>query len=69
MGELWQQGWLPAILPGLDKPCTVDYMALSNAELLHTLDEMVQDFCARWTIHGYVNFVVISASRFADFYN
>ena len=69
MGELWQQEWLPAILPGLDKARTVDYTGLSNAELLHTLDEMVQDFRARWTIHGYVNFVVISASRFADFYN
>ena len=42
---------------------------LSNAELLHTLDEMLRDFRERWTIHGYVNFVVISASWFADFYN
>jgi pyruvate,water dikinase len=69
MGELWEQEWLPAILPGLDKARTVDYAALSHAELLHTLDEMVQDFRARWTIHGYVNFVVIAASWFADFYN
>ena len=37
--------------------------------LLHTLDEMLQDFRERWTIHGYINFVVISASWFADFYN
>jgi pyruvate,water dikinase len=69
MGELWEQEWLPAILPGLDKARSIDYAALSNAELLHTLDEMIQDFRARWTIHGYVNFVVISASWFADFYN
>jgi pyruvate,water dikinase len=69
MGELWEQEWLPAILPGLDKARSVDYAALSNAELLHTLDEMIQDFRARWTIHGYVNFVVIAASWFADFYN
>jgi pyruvate,water dikinase len=69
MGELWEQEWLPAILPGLDKARTVDYAALSNAELLHILDEMIQDFRARWTVHGYVNFVVISASWFADFYN
>jgi pyruvate,water dikinase len=69
MGALWEQEWLPGILPGLEKGRTMDYTALSHAELLHTLDEMVQDFRARWTIHGYVNFVVISASRFADFYN
>jgi pyruvate,water dikinase len=30
---------------------------------------MRQEFLARWNIHGYVNFVVISASWFADFYN
>jgi pyruvate,water dikinase len=69
MGDLWTQEWLPAILPGLEKGRTTDYTALSNEALLHTLDEMVQDFRARWTIHGYVNFVVISASWFADFYN
>ena len=69
MGDLWMQEWLPAILPGLEKGRTADYTALSNAELLHRLDEMLRDFRARWTIHGYVNFVVISASWFADFYN
>ena len=69
MGDLWTQEWLPAILPGLEKGRTADYTALSNEELLHTLDEMLQDFRERWTIHGYMNFVVISASWFADFYN
>src|SRR5215510_3779084 len=69
MGDLWQQEWLPSILPGLEKGRTTDYTALSNAELLHTLDEMLREFRERWTIHGYVNFVVISASWFADFYN
>jgi phosphohistidine swiveling domain-containing protein len=69
MGDLWAQEWLPAILPGLEKGRTADYTALSNEALLHTLDEMRQAFLARWTIHGYVNFVVISASWFADFYN
>jgi rifampicin phosphotransferase len=69
MGDLWVQEWLPAILPGLEKGRTADYTALSNEELLHTLDEMLRDFRARWTLHGYVNFVVISASQFAAFYN
>jgi len=42
---------------------------LGNDELLHTLDEMRRDFLERWTIHGWINFVTISASWFADFYN
>jgi hypothetical protein len=69
MGALWEQEWLPAILPGLERGRTADYTALSNAELWHTLDDMLRDFLARWTVHGYVNFVTISASWFADFYN
>src|SRR5262249_15962532 len=69
MGDLWAQEWLPSILPGLAKGRTADYTALSNDELLCTLDEMLREFRARWTCHGYVNFVVISASWFADFYN
>jgi pyruvate,water dikinase len=69
MGELWEQEWLPAILPGLEKGRTADYTALSHEELLHQLDEMLRDFRQRWTIHGYVNFSTIRASWFADFYN
>src|SRR5206468_10881185 len=69
MGERWAQEWLPSILPGLDRARATDYAALSNAELWRTLDEMLRDFLERWTIHGYINFVTISASWFADFYN
>jgi hypothetical protein len=69
MGELWEQTWLPAILPGLEKARTTDFTALSDDELRHTLDEMRRDFLERWTIHGWINFVTISASWFADFYN
>src|SRR5262245_47964490 len=69
MGELWEQTWLPAILLGLQKSRTTDFTALGNDELLHTLDEMRRDFLERWTVHGWINFVTISASWFADFYN
>ena len=69
MGELWEREWLPSILPGLEKGRTADYTVLSNEELLNTVDEMLREFRARWTIHGYVNFSTIGASWFADFYN
>ena len=29
----------------------------------------LQDFRERWTLHGYIHFVVIAASWFVDFYN
>jgi len=68
MGELWEQEWLPAILPGLDRARAIDYPSLSNEALVQTLDEMLKDHRERWTVHGYINFVTISASWFADFY-
>ena len=55
MGHLWTQEWLPAILPGLEKGRTTDYTTLSPERLLNALDEMLQDFRERWTIHGYIN--------------
>jgi phosphohistidine swiveling domain-containing protein len=69
MGELWERTWLPAILPGLERARAMDYAAMSNADLLRMLDELRHDLLERWTIHGWINFVTISASWFADFYN
>lgn len=69
IGELWEQEWLPSILPGLDKARTTAYATLSDAQLLDTLDAMRQDLFQRWLVHGRINFVTISASWFADFYN
>jgi pyruvate,water dikinase len=69
MGEIWEQEWLPAIRPGLEKGRTADYTVLSNEDLLNALDEMLRDFRQRWTIHGWVNFSTISSSWFADLYN
>jgi phosphohistidine swiveling domain-containing protein len=69
LGALWKQEWLPSILPGLERARATDYTALSNEALWQTLDEMLRDHRERWTVHGYINFVTISASWFADFYN
>ena len=38
IGELWEQEWLPSILPGLTKARTTDYAALSDAQLLETFE-------------------------------
>ncbi len=69
MGELWEQEWLPSILPGLEKARATDYAALNDEQLLDTLDEMRGGLLERWLVHGRINFVTVSASWFADFYD
>lgn len=69
IGRLWEQEWLPSILPGLEKARTLDYAAMSDAALLDTFGELHQDFIDRYVVHGKINFVTVSASQFADFYN
>ena len=69
MGDLWDNEWLPSILPGLDRARSTDYAALSDDQLFETLDKMIVDFTDRYVVHGKINYVTISASLFADFYN
>jgi phosphohistidine swiveling domain-containing protein len=69
MGELWEQEWLPSILPGIGKARNTDYIALTDKGLLEALAEMRKEFINRYIVHGRINFVTVSASQFADFYN
>jgi hypothetical protein len=57
------------MMPGLTKARETDYPALSDAQLLAALEEMQNDVRHGYTVHGKINFVTISASMFADFYN
>lgn len=68
VGRLWEEEWLPSILPALERARATDYAALGDAELVASLDEHMADQVYRWTIHGRINFILIAASRFADFY-
>ncbi len=68
MGDLWENDWLPSILPGIEKARTTDYGALSDDQLFEALASMTEDFTERYTVHGKINYVTVSASMYADFY-
>ena len=68
MGELWEQEWLPPMLPAIEAARTRDYGVLTDRELLDTLQQMIGEFTERYVVHGRINFVTASASMFADFY-
>ena len=69
MGELWENEWLPSIVPGLESSRTRDYTSLTDRQLIGTLEQMQQEFTERYVVHGRINFVLMSASLFVDFYN
>ena len=68
IGRLWREEWLPAILPGIEKTRTQNYAAMTDDELLDAFDEAYERFVERYVVHGKINFMLIPASRFADFY-
>jgi len=68
LGERWEQEWLPAILPGLERLRTLDYAALSDDALVAVLGDLRRDLVARWRVHGYLLFTYQAASTFDDFY-
>jgi pyruvate,water dikinase len=69
MGELWANEWLPSIRPQVDEAIKRDYKSLSDDALVETFDKMVVEFTERYVAHGKINYVGVSASWFADFYN
>jgi phosphohistidine swiveling domain-containing protein len=69
IGALWREQWLPSILPGLEKTRRQDYASMSDQGLLAAFNEALERFGERYVIHGKINFNLVSASRFADFYN
>jgi phosphohistidine swiveling domain-containing protein len=69
MGELWANEWLPSIRPQVDEAIKRDYKSLSDDALVELFDKMVVEFTHRYVVHGKINYVGVSASWFADFYN
>ena len=69
LGTSWAEDWLPSILPNLDRVRALNFGVLGDQALLGELDRMRTEFYERYRVHGWINFVTLSASLFADFYN
>ena len=68
LGDLWENEWLPGMIPGLDAARARDYSSLSDSELPGTLQSMREEFTDRCAVHGKINFIIMSASMYADLY-
>jgi pyruvate,water dikinase len=68
VGRLWEEEWLPSLLPDVIRARDLNYGSLSDAALVAELDHQIPQHVFRWSIHGKINFILIAASRFSDFY-
>ena len=69
IGERWVNEWEPSLIPLLDKARNTDYSTLSDDELLKALDEQLANLVYYWTIHGWINLVLVPSNALTDFYN
>jgi pyruvate,water dikinase len=69
VGERWVSEWAPALERAAKAERVADYGALSDEQLVAKLDELQASMVDQWTIHGRINFVLISSSKYCDFYD
>ena len=69
VGRRWREEWEPTLPPVLEKARRTDYKSLSDQQLWDKFEEMVDHLLYGWTIHGRINFQLVGASWFVDFYN
>jgi pyruvate,water dikinase len=69
LGDLWENEWLPEMLPKLERARNTDYTALDDAQLLARFDEMAVEVFDRWVVHGMLLYSFYAAGIFADYYN
>jgi pyruvate,water dikinase len=69
IGERWVNEWEPSLVPILEKARTVDYASLNDDDLLAALDEQLQNLVYFWTIHGWINLVLVPSNALTEFYD
>jgi phosphohistidine swiveling domain-containing protein len=69
IGERWVNEWEPSLIPILERARKTDYSQLTDADLLAALEEQLQNLVYYWTIHGWINLVLVPSNALTDFYN
>ena len=69
VGRQWTEEWQPSIEQANAAERATDYATFDDAQLLAKLDQLHQRMRDQWQIHGRINFVLISAAQYCDFYD
>ena len=68
VGARWEHEWKPWLIPIAEEGKRTDWTALSDDELTAKLEFYIDHMRAQWTIHGHINFCLVAAADFCDFY-
>lgn len=69
VGRLWTEQWEPAIKAQNEAERATDYTGWDDEQLLAKLEELHQRMRDQWQVHGRINFVLIAAASYCDFYD
>ncbi|MCC6434195.1 MAG: hypothetical protein IT196_04120 [Acidimicrobiales bacterium] len=69
VGRQWTEEWQPRIIADNEAERALDYTGWSDEQLLAKLEELHQRMRDQWQVHGRINFVLISAANYCDFYD
>jgi rifampicin phosphotransferase len=69
VGPRWETEWKPELIALVEKNKRADWSALSNEEVLTQLQWFMDHMAHQWYIHGHINFALLAASTFCDFYD
>jgi rifampicin phosphotransferase len=68
IGSRWELEWKPWLIERVRAGRVAEYAELTNAEFEAELDRQIDHMTEQWTIHGRINFGIVAAARFIDFY-
>ena len=69
VGPRWENEWKPPLIELVEKNKRADWSALSDAEMLGQWNWFVDHMRHQWYVHGHINFALLAASAFCDFYD
>ncbi len=69
VGPRWENEWKPGLIKLIEENKRADWTKLGDEELLSKFDWFINHMQYQWYVHGHINFAILGAASFCDFYD
>jgi pyruvate,water dikinase len=69
VGPRWENEWKPPLIELVEQNKRADWTTLSESDLMAKWDWFVDHMRHQWYVHGHINFALLAAANFCDFYD
>ena len=69
VGKRWEFEWKPELIKLVEDNKRADWTLLDDGALLERFDWFVDHMRYQWYVHGHINFCLVAAANFCDFYD